>query len=120
MVDTEYWWHGMYEQVRLYVRSCDFCARVKASFVPGDVTLHSPPIMGMFYRWSVDLAGPFPQSEYGNYYIMVMIEHFSKWVEVVAIPSKKSCETATVFRQYVMCTYGAPPEVLTDEALDLH
>ena len=58
--------------------------------VPRDVVLHPLPIMGMYYRWSVFLAGPFPQSEYGNYYIMVMIEHFSKWVEVVAIPTKES------------------------------
>ena len=49
--------------------------------------------MGMFYRWSIDLADPFPQSEYGNYYIMVMIEHISKWVEVVTILTKESCET---------------------------
>ena len=67
LVDTEYWWHGMYEQERLYVRRCDLCARINASFVPRDVVLHPLPIMGMFYRWSVDLAGPFPQSEYGNY-----------------------------------------------------
>ena len=38
--------------------------------------------MGMFYRWAVDLAGLFLRSKFGNYYIMVMIEHFSKWVEV--------------------------------------
>ena len=73
----------MYEQVHLYARSCD-------SFVPRVVVQHPLPIMGMFYRWSVHLAGPFPQSEYRNYYIMVMIEHFSKWVEVVAIPTKES------------------------------
>ena len=36
--------------------------------------------------------------EYGSYYIMVMIEHFSKWVEVVAIASKESCDTAQIFR----------------------
>ena len=87
----------MYEQVRLYVRSCDTCARVKASFVPRDIKLHPLPIMGMCYCWSVDLAGPFPQSEYGNYYIMVMIEHSSKWVEVVAIPSKDCSKTARIF-----------------------
>ena len=67
----------MYEQVRLYVRTCDACARVKASFVSRDVVLHPLPIMCMFYCWSVKLAGTFPQSEYGSYYIMVMIEHFS-------------------------------------------
>ena len=82
----------------MYVRSCDSCAMVKVSFVSRDVVLHPLPIMGMFYRWSVDLGGPFPPSEYGNYYIMVMIEHFSKWVGVVAIPPKESCETARVIR----------------------
>ena len=86
--------------------------------VPQDVVLHPLTIMGVFYRLCVDLAGPFPQSEYGNYYIMVMIEHFSKWVEVVAIPSKESCETATVFRQYVLCRYGALAEVLTDQGTE--
>ena len=40
-------------------------------------------VVAMFCRWSVDLVGAFPQLEYGNYYIMVMIEHISKWVEVV-------------------------------------
>ena len=72
--DTEYWWHGMYEHVRLHVRSYDTCAKIKVSFVPRDVVVLPLPI--------VDAAGPLPQSEYGNYYIMVMIEHFSKWVEV--------------------------------------
>ena len=80
--------------------------------------MHPLPIMGMFYRWSIDLAGPFPQLEYGNYYIMVMIEHFSKWVEVVAIPTKESRETARVFGQYVLCRYGAPAEVLTDQGTE--
>ena len=63
----------MYVQVRLHVRGCKVCAEVKASFVPRDSELHPFPIMGMFYRWSVDLAGLFPQSMYENFYIMVMI-----------------------------------------------
>ena len=49
---------------------------------------------------------------------MVMIEHFSKWVEVVAILTKESCETARVFRQYVLCRYGAPAEVLTEQGTE--
>ena len=97
----------MYEQVRLYDRRCNVWSGVKASFLPRDAVLLPLPIMGMFYRRSVDLAGPFPQSEYGNYYIMVMIEHFSNWDKVEAIHTKKSCESASVFRQYVLCRYRA-------------
>ena len=91
LVETEYWRHGMYEKVRLYVRSCDSWTRVKASFVPRDVVLHPLPIVGMFYRWSVVPAGPFPQSEYGNYYIMVMIEHYSKWEESCECSASMYC-----------------------------
>ena len=84
----------MYKQVRLHVRSCEVRARVKASFVPGNIGLHPLSIKDMFFRRSVE---PFTVYEHENYYIMAMIEHFSKWVEVAALPSKESSETARVF-----------------------
>ena len=49
---------------------------------------------------------------------MAVIEHFSKWVEVVAIPTKESCKTARVFRQYVLCRDGALAELLTDQGTE--
>jgi hypothetical protein len=48
---------------------------------------------GMFYRWSCDLARELPQTFRGNVYIMIMIEHFSKWVELVALLDKSSHST---------------------------
>ena len=114
LVATRYSWHGMYEQVRWSVRGCETSAGVKACFVSCDINLHPLVIMGMFYRWSVDLVGLFRQS-YGNYYIMVMVKHFSEWVEVVSLPSKESNETARMFRQYVLYRYGALADVLTDQ-----
>jgi hypothetical protein len=51
-------------------------------------------IQGMFYRWSCDLTGKLPQTSKGNVYIMIMIEHFSKWVELVALPNKSSHSTS--------------------------
>ena len=87
---TEYWWHGMHAQIKLHVRSCEVCARVRASFVPRDTNLHPLPIMGTFYRWSVDLAGPFEASKHNNLYVKGMVEHFSKWVEVAPLLCKES------------------------------
>ena len=72
----------MYTDVADYIRRYEICDRVRASFVPRTEVLHPLPIMGMFYCWSVKLAGPLPKSKGGNVYVMVMIEHFSKWVEV--------------------------------------
>lgn len=48
------------------------------------------PIMVMFYRWGVDLCKiPFV-SVSRNEYVVVMIEHFSKWVKLIPIPRKTS------------------------------
>ena len=49
---------------------------------------------------------------------MVVIEHFNKWVTIIAIPYKESSETARVFRQLVLCRHGAPAEILTDHGTE--
>jgi hypothetical protein len=53
----------------------------------------------MFYRWSHDLDRELPQTSKGNVYIMIMIEHFSKWVELVALLDKSSHNTNQAFLQ---------------------
>jgi hypothetical protein len=76
-------------QVRKFeVRACAACDRVKASFEVRDTVLKPLPIMGLFYGWGVDLCKMPHTSEDGNKYVVVMIEHFTKWVELD--PSLKS------------------------------
>ena len=40
-------------------------------------------------------------------------------MEAAAIPSKESSETARIFRQNILCRYGAPAEVLTDQGTEV-
>jgi hypothetical protein len=44
-----------------------------------------------------------------------MIEHFSKWIELVALPDKFSEGAAYSFLDHVLSRFGAPTEVLTDQ-----
>jgi hypothetical protein len=76
----------MYKQVRFGVRACAACDRVKVSFEVRDTVLKPLPIMRLFYRWGVDLCKMPHTSKDGNKYVVVMIEHFTKWVELVPIP----------------------------------
>ncbi len=69
----------------------------------------------MFYHWSCDLAGKLPQTSRGNVYIMIMIEHFSKWVKLVALPNKSSHNTNQTFLQQVLNRFGACVECLIDQ-----
>jgi transposase-like protein len=60
-------------------------------------------------------AGVAPIREFGHKYVLVMIEHFSKWIELVALPDKFSEGVAYSFLDRVLSRFGAPAEVLTDQ-----
>jgi hypothetical protein len=46
---------------------------------------------------------------------MIMIEHFSKWVELVALPNKSSHNTSQAFLQQVLSRFAACAKCLTDQ-----
>jgi hypothetical protein len=46
---------------------------------------------------------------------MIMIKHFSKWVELVALLDKSSHNTNQVFLQRVLSRFGACAECLVDQ-----
>jgi hypothetical protein len=50
-----------------------------------------------------------------NKYVLVMIEHFSKWIELVALPDKFSEGATYSFLDHVLSRFGAPAEVFTDQ-----
>ena len=120
MVKQQCWWRGMKKDVADWCRQCQPCSRVKAAFTSRQPVLHPLPIMGLFYRWSVDLAGDLPLSRNNKRYVVVMIEHFSKWVEVVAIPQKTAYWTREAFLQCVLSRFGACAEVVTDQGKEFH
>jgi hypothetical protein len=61
------WWRGMYADVANYIGGCGLCDRARASFAGQNKTLNPLPVKGMFYRWHIDLAGPFVESTVGSY-----------------------------------------------------
>ncbi|OAE22762.1 hypothetical protein AXG93_2035s1460 [Marchantia polymorpha subsp. ruderalis] len=77
--------------------------------------LHPLPIMGLGYRWSLDFAGPLPLTVRQHLYVLVMVEHFFEWIELVALPNKASEGTVYAFFDRMLSHFGAPAKVLTDQ-----
>jgi hypothetical protein len=71
--------------------------------------------MGLGYRWSLDFARSLPLMVQHNKYVLVMVEHFSKWIELVPSPDKSSKGIAYAIHDRVFSHFGAPVEVLTDQ-----
>lgn len=67
------------------VQACLPCARVKASFRESSKELHPLPIRGLGYRWGVDFGGTLFETAIGNTYMLVCIEHFTRFLRITGV-----------------------------------
>jgi hypothetical protein len=105
----------MYQHVAPYVGRCEICDRVNSSFNTLSPELQPLPIMGLGYSWSLDFAGPLVVTPRGAKYVLVMVDHLSKWIELV-VPPQNSAELAVaICLDRVLARFGTPTEVLTDQ-----
>jgi hypothetical protein len=48
--------------------------------------------------WAMDILGPLPITAGGNQYVLVMSDHFSKWIEAVPLPNQRAETVAMAFQ----------------------
>ena len=109
-----YHWPGMYKDVCAALKQCRVCDRARATFSVKHDRLKPMPIFGQFYRFSIDSAGPLRPTKQGYEYVVIIVEHFSKWIELVPVVALDAASTAAAFQERVLARYGAPVEVVSD------
>jgi len=61
-----------------------------------------------------DLVEPLPRFKHGNQMLLVMIDRFSKWTELVPLRSATAESLKKGFRERIIARYGVPKVVITD------
>jgi hypothetical protein len=79
-----------------------------------DEELKSIPVCDLFHRVAMDIAGPLPETKLGNKYILVAINHYSKWCEAKAVVDHGAKTAARCLEDDIIYRYGVPKFVLTD------
>jgi transposase InsO family protein len=67
-----------------------------------------------FKRVAMDYFDPLPQSSKENTYILVIIDTFSKYVEIYPVKSTRANELASTFYYKFILRHGLPQEVSCD------
>ncbi len=62
----------------------------------------------------MNIAGPLPETKPGNKYIMVSIDHYSKWCKEKVVADHGAKIVAKFVEDDVICKYGVPKFVLID------
>ena len=62
----------------------------------------------------MDILGPLPVTARGNRYVLVVMDHFTKWPEAFALPNQEAATIARHLVDDVFCRFGAPSRLLSD------
>jgi ribosomal protein S19 len=61
------------------------------------------PIHNLFYIIALDMVGPLPETKNGNKYILVAIDHYSKWCETKTEPDHVVAIVAKILKDEIIC-----------------
>ncbi|RVW82165.1 hypothetical protein CK203_050756 [Vitis vinifera] len=82
--------------------------------------LHALTSPWPFLVWDIDIIEKIsPKSSNGHKYILVAIDYFTKWVEVVSYASLTMAKVAKFIRSHIICRYGVPHELISDRGVHL-
>lgn len=109
-----YYWPGMSNDIREFVKRCDKCQRQKHSTPTKEPMIITTTANSAFEKIFLDLVGPLETDNDGFSYILTLQCELSKYVEAYPLVSKKTEEVAKSFVNNFILRYGVPKEIATD------
>ncbi len=79
-----FFWHDRTNFIIKFVKTCDKFQLAKRidNLQFGVEDMKSTPICDLFYQVALDTSRPLLETFNGNKYVLVAIDHYSKWCEV--------------------------------------
>ena len=114
-IQERFWWPRMERSVQLYVASCEVCQKHKRR--PGCQHGLLTPITlpdTIFSTIGIDHVGPLPTTAAGNRYIIVAVDHLSKFVEVAAVPYLAAGFVIKFLQDRFEWKHGLPTKIISD------
>jgi len=116
----QYQLNWMYRTIKKITQSCDICqkSKIKNRLARGPLVSNIPK--GPRKLVSLDLIGPLPRGQLGARYILVLLDVFTKYVQIY--PIKKATTDVILNRikyQYILAC-GKFKRILTDNGTQFH
>ena len=111
---NKYYWPSMYDNIRQYVKTCEVCQQSKRAFNAKPPPLQPQPVDDVFGRWQMDILSGVPTTKDKYKHILVLVDSYSKWVELFPLRTQEASEVASVLFKEIISRYGAPRSILSD------
>nr|GEV78575.1 reverse transcriptase domain-containing protein [Tanacetum cinerariifolium] len=109
-----YYWPTMHRDTRDMIRKCNDCQIHR----PITRSPQQPltPIMAPwpFYKWGIDIAGPFPEGPGKVKFLIVTMDYFTKWIEAKVVATITRGQVKKFVWDNIVYRFGLPGEIFSD------
>ncbi|GJS35608.1 reverse transcriptase domain-containing protein [Tanacetum coccineum] len=113
-IRTGYYWPTMHTDARKLIRECNDCQVHRP--IPRNPQQNLTPITSPwpFYKWGIDIAGPFPEGPGKVKFLIVAIDYFTKWIEAKPVATITGNQVKKFVWDNIVCRFGLPGEIVSD------
>ncbi|GJT25055.1 reverse transcriptase domain-containing protein [Tanacetum coccineum] len=111
---TGYYWPTMHKDARALIKACQECQVHKP--VPRNPQEKLNPITSPwpFYKWGIDIAGPFSEGPGKVKFLIVAMDYFTKWIEAKPVATITGSQVKKFVWENIVCRFGLPGEIISD------
>ena len=114
-IAKRYYWNYMPSEIKQFCQSCTKCQIFNYASIKNRAPLSSIIVTRPWQLVGFDFMGPFNSTKRGKKYIIIAIDHYTKFVEGAATASFDAETTAEFAFNNIVCRYGMIESVLSDQ-----
>lgn len=110
-----FYWINCRADVKKWCIQCDICSARKGPKHKSKGPMQQYIVGAPFERVAVDVLGPLPRTNKGNRYLLMVMDYFSKWPEVIPMPNQEAETVADALVKDIVSRHGVPLELHSDQ-----
>nr|GEX75013.1 reverse transcriptase domain-containing protein [Tanacetum cinerariifolium] len=109
-----YYWPTMHRDTRDMIRKCNDCQIHRPITRSPQQPLTQIMALWPFYKWGIDIAGPFLVGTGKVKILIVAMDYFMKWIEANEVATITGGQVKKFVWDNIVCRYGLPSEIVSD------
>ncbi|GKB29460.1 reverse transcriptase domain-containing protein [Tanacetum coccineum] len=108
-----YYWPTMHRDAQNMIRTCNDCQIHRP--VPRNPQQPLTPITApwLFYKWGIDIAGPFSEGPSKVKFLIVAMDYFTIWIEAKAVATITGNQVKKFIWDNIICHFGLLGEIIS-------
>nr|GEW59035.1 reverse transcriptase domain-containing protein [Tanacetum cinerariifolium] len=109
-----YYWPTMHRDARGMIRTCNDCQIHRPMTRSPQQPLTPITAPWPFYKWGIDIVGPFPEGPSKVKFLIVVMDYFTKWIEAKAVTTITGNQVKKFVWDNIVCRFGLLGEIVSD------